>query len=86
MPSEEHAIQLNKRAILIKDIIDEIGRAPSFHKLINEGLDLEKLNALSDKKFMFKIEGLGRSISRREQVEIINSFDSTELRQENVDL
>ena len=25
LPSEAHALQLNKRAILIKDVIDEIG-------------------------------------------------------------
>lgn len=72
---------------MIKDIIDEIGRAPSVDELLEpDVLDTIKLNSLADKRFMFKVEGLGRSISRNEQTKIINKFDSTELRAENVDL
>ena len=39
LPSEDHARLINKRSILIKDIIDEIGRAPTFATLIESGLD-----------------------------------------------
>ena len=35
---------------------------------------------------MFKIQGLGRSIQKKEQVNIINSFEGTGLLEENVDL
>lgn len=35
---------------------------------------------------MFKVEGLGRTISRGEQVQIINRFDGTGLKQSNVEL
>ena len=68
LPSEQHAKMINQRAVLIKDIIDEIGRGPNFEQLMNAGLDRPKLSSLADKRFMFKIEGLGRSISRTEQV------------------
>ena len=72
---------------MIKDIIDEMGRAPSVDALFQENsIDSSKLNALVDKRFMFKVEGLGRSISKKEQVKIMNRFDATELRAENVDL
>ena len=81
MPSEDYARQINSRSILIKDIIDEIGEAPTFDSLLAQGLDRTKLSLHADKRFMFKIEGLGRSISRSEQVEIINKFDATDLEQ-----
>ena len=55
---------MNKRSILIKDIIDEIGNAPTLDSLLESGLDRPKLSMLADKRFMFKIEGLGRSISK----------------------
>lgn len=72
---------------MIKDIIDEIGRAPSMDTLLQPGnLDSNKLSSFADKRFMFKVEGLGRSIPRKEQVQIINKFDVTDLRAENVDL
>ena len=72
---------------MIKDIIDEMGRAPSVDALFQENsIDSSKLNALVDKRFMFKVEGLGRSISKKEQIKIMNRFDATELRAENVDL
>ena len=35
---------------------------------------------------MFKVEGIGRKISRGEQSEIINRFDNTGLKESNVDL
>ena len=59
--------------------MDEIGEAPSFERLIEQGLNRPKLAELADKKFMFKIEGIGRSISKGEQVKIINMFDATDL-------
>lgn len=79
LPSETTARQINKRSILIKDIIDELGEAPTFERLIEHGLNRPKLAELADKKFMFKIEGLGRSISLQEQIKIINMFDATDL-------
>ena len=87
LPSEGHAHLLNQRAILIKGIIDDLGTAPSMDALLNNGgLNRAKLSTLSDKRFMFKVEGLGRSISRQEQVEIIERFNDTDLSAENVDL
>ena len=68
LPSEAHAEKINSRSILIKDVIEEIGSAPSFDTLLSSGLDRSRLTELTDKRFMFKIEGLGRSISRQEQI------------------
>ena len=68
LPSEEHAVQLNKRSILIKDIIDEIGEAPTVDKLLESGLNHSKLSSLADKRFMFRVEGLGRTISKSESI------------------
>lgn len=86
LPTEEHARQLTSRSILIKNIIDEIGKAPTLEMLIESGLDREKLSELADKRFMFKVEGLGRTIQHQEQMRMIDAFEVTDLRQEMVDL
>jgi len=45
-----------------------------------------RLDELRDSKFMFSVQGLGRSIKSREKVEMINTFKESGLIEENVDL
>ena len=72
--------------------MEELGRAPSIDLLLakdenNQSLiNYRRLEELSHLRFMFKVEGIGRSISKKEQIQIINRFDGTPLREENVDL
>ena len=85
LPSEHCASQIAKRSILIKDVIDVISESRTVDS-ITDNIDQGKLSEIVNEKFMFKIEGLGRSIQRKEQVKIINSFDGTGLLEENVEL
>ena len=69
------AQQLIKRSILIKEVIDVISEAKSYEQLL-DNVDKEKLYPLleSGKSFKFNIEGIGRKIGVKEQVQIIESF------------
>ena len=64
-----------KRSILIKEVIDVISEAKSYEQLL-ENVDTEKLIPLleSGKSFKFNIEGIGRKVGLKEQIEIIESF------------
>jgi len=67
--------KLVKRSILIKEVIDVISEAKTYEQLL-ENVDKEKLYPLleSGKSFKFNIEGIGRKVSVKEQIEIIESF------------
>jgi tRNA G10 N-methylase Trm11 len=64
-----------KRSILIKEVIDVISEAKDYNGLL-QNVDKEKLFPIleSGKRFKFNIEGIGRKISIKEQIEIIESF------------
>ena len=70
---------------MIKDIIDVIGTSRTFGDLL-QNIDQSKLDPFLHKKFMFKVEGFGRSIKREEQVKIIDFFEAKGLKRENVSL
>ena len=61
LPSENCADQIAKRSILIKDVIDVIAESKTLNTIV-ENIDEAKLSLLTNDKFMFKIQGLGRSI------------------------
>jgi len=64
-----------KRSILVKEVIDVISEAKSYEQLL-DNVDKEKLFPLlaSGKSFKFNIEGVGRKVSVKEQMQIIDSF------------
>lgn len=86
LPSAEVADRIVKRSILIKEVIDVISEAKSYPELL-ENVDKVKLYPLleSGKSFKFSIEGIGRKISQKEQVEIMESFGIFPF-QKNIDL
>lgn len=64
-----------QRSILIKEFIDVISEGKSYQQLL-ENVDKEKLYPILEegKPFKFMIEGIGRKIPVKEQIEIIESF------------
>lgn len=75
LPNDEVANKIVKRSILVKEIIDVISEARSYEQLL-VNVNKEKLYPLleSGKSLRFSIEAVGRKISTKEQVEIIESF------------
>ena len=75
LPNEQVAKQITARSILIKEMIDVISEAKTYEGLL-ANVDRSKLDPIlsSGKSFKFNIEGIGRKVSHKEQVEIIESF------------
>lgn len=71
---------------MVKDMIDVIGTSRTTFTDLLQNVDQSKMDPLLEKKFMFKVEGFGRSIKREEQVSIIDLFETLGLKRENVSL
>ena len=75
LASEAVARQITARSILVKEVIDVISEAKSYPDLLLNVVR-EKLDPIleSGKSFKFSIEAIGRKVSQKEQVEIIELF------------
>lgn len=75
LASEQVARQITARSILVKEVIDVISEAKSYPDLLLN-VNRAKLDPIleSGKSFRFSIEAVGRKVSYKEQVEIIESF------------
>lgn len=79
LPSREIANKIMSRAIMIKEIIDVFSYSDKvdYDQLLKNTDEAKLVDIIKDRPtFKFSIEGVGRHINMKEQIEIIEKFST----------